>query len=112
MVLSRDLGDANVVDPTLGVLLSIAFWLYILGEFYFEAMAEAVRRARRPVRLGYFWIRLILIIGWAIDTILHFIDVVAGAGHARGVIVVHTVADLVNLVTVSMIVLAIAREES
>ena len=49
--------------------------------------------------------------GWAIYPILHFVDVVIGAGHARPIIVLYTLADLVNLVTVSMIVLAVGGRE-
>lgn len=111
MVLSRYLGDAGVFNPTLGALLSIAFWLYILGEMYFGAMSNAVRLASRPISLGYFWIRLIFTIGWAIYPILHFVDLVIGAGHSRGVIVLYTLADLVNLIAVSLIVLAVASQE-
>ena len=111
MVLSRYLGDAGVFNPTLAVLLSLAFWLYILGELYFGAMSHAVARSSRPMRLGYFWIRLILTLGWAIYPILHFVDTVIGAGHSRGVIVLYNLADLVNLVAVSMIVLAVAGRE-
>jgi sensory rhodopsin len=111
MVLSRYLGDGGIFNPTLGVLLSMAFWLYILGEMYFGAMSDAVRKSTGPIRLGYFWIRLILTIGWAIYPILHFVDVVIGAGHVRSVIVLYTLADFVNLVTVSMIVLAVAGKE-
>jgi sensory rhodopsin len=111
MVLSRFFGDAGIFNGTLGVLLSMAFWLYILGEMYFGAMSEAVRKTSRPMRLGYFWIRLILTIGWAIYPILHFVDVVIGTGHVRSVIVLYTLADLVNLVTVSMIVLGVAGRE-
>lgn len=111
MELSRYFGDARIFNPTLGVLLSIAFWLYILGEMYFGAMANVVRKSSRPNRLGYFWVRLILTIGWAIYPILHFVDVVIGVGHVGGVIVLYTVADLVNLITVSMIVLAVAGKE-
>lgn len=111
MVLCRFLGDARIFNPTLGVLLSMAFWLYILGEMYFGAMADVVRKASRPIRLGYFWIRLIMTIGWAIYPILHFVDVVIGAGHGRPIIVLYTLADLVNLVVVSMIVLAVGGKE-
>ena len=111
MVLCRFLGDARIFNPTLGVLLSMAFWLYILGEMYFGAMADVVRKASRPIRLGYFWIRLIMTIGWAIYPILHFVDVVIGAGHGRPIIVLYTLADLVNLVAVSMIVLAVGGKE-
>ncbi|RJT29484.1 hypothetical protein D3227_32070 [Mesorhizobium waimense] len=111
MVLARYLGDARLFNPTLGVLLSIAFWLYILGELYFGAMADAVGKSTRPIRLGYFWIRLIMTIGWAIYPILHFVDVVIGTGHVAPIIVLYTVADLINLIAVSMIVLAVAGEE-
>ena len=111
MVLSRYLGDAGLFNPTLGVLLSMAFWLYILGEFYFGAMSAAVLKASGPMRLGYFWIRLILTIGWAIYPILFFVEDVIGAGQSHGVIVLYTVADLLNLITVSLIVLTVASTE-
>lgn len=111
MVFSRYLGDAGFFNPTLGVLLSIGFWLYILGEMYFGAMPDLIRKGSRAVRLGYFWIRLILTIGWAIYPILHFVDVVIGAGQAPGVVALYTLFDLINLITPSLIVLAVAGQE-
>ena len=111
MVFSRYLGDAGFFNPTLGVLLSIGFWLYILGELYFGAMPHAIRNASRAVRLGYFWIRLIYTIGWAIYPILHFVDVVIGSGQAAAVIALYTLFDLVNLITPSLIFLAVAGQE-
>ncbi len=111
MVLSRYLGDAGIFNATLGVLLSVAFWLYILGEQYFGAMSGVMQKSSAAMRLGYFWIRLIFTIGWAIYPILYFVDVVIGAGQARGVIVLYTLADLVNLIAVSLIVLTVAGKE-
>jgi hypothetical protein len=111
MVFSRYLGDAGFFNPTLGALLSIAFWLYILGEMYFGAMPDIVRKRSRPVRLGYFWIRLIMTIGWAIYPILHFVDVVIGAGQASGIVALYTLFDLINLIAPSLIVLAVASQE-
>jgi sensory rhodopsin len=111
MVLCRYLGDAGIFNATLGVLLSMAFWLYILGELYFGAMSAAVRKASPAMRLGYFWIRLILTIGWAIYPILYFVDLVIGAGQSHGVILLYTLSDLLNLITVSLIVLTVAGRE-
>ncbi len=111
MVFTRYLGDAQFFNPTLGALISIGFWLYILGEMYFGAMADTVRKASRPIRFGYFWIRLIMTIGWAIYPILHFVDVVIGSGQASGVVALYTLFDLVNLITPSLIVLAVAGQE-
>src|SRR5690606_17174541 len=111
MVFGRWLGDAHFFNPTLGVLISIGFWLYILGELYFGAMVEPVRRAGRPVRFGYFWVRLILTLGWAVYPILHFVDVVIGVGHAPSIIVLYSVFDIVNLIIPSLIVLADAGQD-
>jgi len=111
MVLSRYLGDAGYFNPTLGVLLSIAFWLYILGEMYFGRMGEAVRQSTRPMRIGYFWMRLIMTIGWAVIPLLHFVDVVIGTGHVPAVIALYTIADLVNLIALSVSVLAVSGKE-
>jgi bacteriorhodopsin len=74
-------------------------------------MADAVRKSSRPVRIGYFWVRLIMTIGWAIYPILHFVDVVIGTGHVSSIIILYTVADLFNLIALSLIVLAVAGEE-
>ena len=111
MVLCRYLGDAHVFNPTLGVLLSIAFWLYILGEMYFGRMAEALRKAPRPMQVGYFWIRLIMTIGWAVVPILHFVDVVIGVGYGPVIATLYTIADLVNLIALALIYLAVAGKE-
>jgi sensory rhodopsin len=111
MVLCRYLGDAHIFNPTLAVLLSIAFWLYILGEMYFGRMAEVVGKSTRPIRLGYFWIRLIMTLGWAIVPILHFVDVVIGVGHGPVVATLYTLADLVNLIVLALIYLAVAGKE-
>jgi sensory rhodopsin len=111
MVLSRYLGEAGIFNPTLGLLLSIAFWLYILGEMYFGSMSEVVVGGSRSIRLGYFWIRLILTIGWVIYPILYFADLVVGAGQSHGIAVLYSLSDLINLITVSLIVLAVASQE-
>jgi sensory rhodopsin len=111
MVLCRYLGDALIFNPTLGVLLSIAFWLYILGEMYFGKMAEVMRKASRPMQIGYFWIRLIMTIGWAVIPILHFVDVVIGVGHGPVIVTLYTIADLVNLIALALIYLAVAGKE-
>jgi len=111
MVFGRWLGDAHFFNPTLGVLLSIGFWLYILGEMYFGSLTEAIRKSSRPVKLGYFWIRLLMTVGWAAYPILHFVDVVIGVGQAPAIIVLYSVFDIVNLIIPSLIVVAVAGQD-
>ena len=112
MVLARFLGDGTYFGPTLGVLISMAFWLYILGEMYFGRISDNIAKSSRPVQRGYFWIRLIMTIGWAIYPILHFVDVIIGVGHTSSIIVLYTLADLLNLIAISAIVVGVAGKES
>ena len=111
MTFGRWLGDAHFFNPTLGALISIGFWLYILGEMYFGAMPDALRKSGRPVTYGFFWIRLLFTIGWAVYPILHFVDVVIGVGQSGGIIVLYSVFDIVNLIIPSLIVVAVAGQD-
>ena len=40
-------GRRGIFNPTLGVLLSVAFWLYILGEMYFGQMSNVAQAGGR-----------------------------------------------------------------
>jgi len=67
MVLARYMGEAGLMHPALGFLIALALWLYILGEAYFGAMSEKMAaHGSDTARRGYFWLRLIMTIGWAI----------------------------------------------
>ncbi|MAI21516.1 MAG: hypothetical protein CMM65_03685 [Rhodospirillaceae bacterium] len=111
MVFGRWLGDAGFFDESLGAILSIGFWLYILGEFYFGAIPDKIRESARPVKLGFFWIRLMITLGWAVYPILHFVDTVIGVGQAPAIIVLYSTFDIVNLVIPSLIVVAVAGQD-
>lgn len=111
MTFGRWLGDASFFNPTLGALISIGFWLYILGEMYFGAMNDVIRKSGRVVIIGFFWIRLLFTVGWAIYPILHFVDVVIGVGQASGIIVLYSTFDIVNLIIPSLIIVAVAGQD-
>ena len=111
MVFGRWLGDAGFFDESLGAILSIGFWLYILGEFSFGAIPDKLRESARPVKLGFFWIRLMITLGWAVYPILHFVDTVIGVGQAPAIIVLYSTFDIVNLVIPSLIVVAVAGQD-
>jgi len=111
MTFGRWLGDASFFNATLGALISIGFWLYILGEMYFGEMSQVIKKSDRVVRVGYFWLRLIYTIGWAVYPILHFVDVVIGVGQSDGIIALYTVFDILNLIIPAMIVVGVAGQD-
>lgn len=109
MVLARYMGEAGLIYPTLGFLIGLILWLYILGEAFFGRMAELCEKSgSASERRGYFWLRLIVTIGWAIYPLCYFISALAGGADLRALAITYNLADLVNLVAFALAVLTIA----
>jgi bacteriorhodopsin len=107
MVLARYLGEAGYMHATLAFLIGLVFWLYILGELYFGRMDEAVRQsADEPLRRGYFWLRLIVTVGWAIYPLGNFITSFDGYVDGGALSVAYNVADLLNIAIFGVALLA------
>jgi sensory rhodopsin len=97
MVFVRYLGEAAYMHPTLAFLIGLIFWLYILGELFFGKMDLAIRDSlNKPVIRGYFWLRLIVTVGWAIYPLGNFITSFGGYQDGGALAVAYNVADFLN----------------
>ncbi|MDH6265620.1 sensory rhodopsin [Rhizobium sp. SG_E_25_P2] len=109
MVFVRYLGEAQFMHPTLAFLIGLVFWLYLLGEFYFGRMDDVVRASTGDeLRRGYFWLRLIVTIGWAIYPLGNFLTAFAGVADDGSLSVAYNVADILNRMAFGVAVLATA----
>jgi sensory rhodopsin len=109
MVFVRYLGEAAFMHPTLAFLIGLVFWLYLLGEFYFGRMDDVVRSSTGDyLRRGYFWLRLIVTIGWAIYPLGNFLTAFAGIADDGSLSVAYNVADILNRMAFGVAVLATA----
>lgn len=109
MVFVRYLGEAAFMHPTLAFLIGLVFWLYILGELYFGKMDDAVRTSTGDhLRSGYFWLRLIVTVGWAIYPLGNFLTAFAGLTDDGSLSVAYNVADILNRMAFGVAVLATA----
>ncbi len=107
MVFVRYLGEAALMNPTLAFLIGLVFWLYILGELYFGRMDEAIREGGDdPTRHGYFWLRLIVTVGWAIYPLGNFLTAFAGVTDTGALTVAYNLADILNRMAFGVAVLA------
>jgi sensory rhodopsin len=108
-VLVRYLGEAGFTHAALSFLIGIVGWLYILGECFFGQMNEIVSRSEDEVlQRGYFWLRLILTIGWAIYPLSDFITNFAGGVDSGGRDLAFNLADFVNRIGFGLTILAVA----
>lgn len=109
MVFVRYLGEAAFMHPTLAFLIGLVFWLYLLGEFYFGRMDDVVRGSTGDtLRRGYFWLRLIVTIGWAIYPLGNFLTAFAGMTDDGSLSVAYNVADILNRMAFGIAVLSTA----
>jgi bacteriorhodopsin len=109
MVFVRYLGEAHYMHATLAFLIGLVFWLYILGELYFGRMDDVVRAAPGDhLRRGYFWLRLIVTIGWAIYPLGNFLTTFAGMADDSSLSVAYNISDLLNRMAFGVAVLATA----
>ncbi|MEP3231990.1 MAG: bacteriorhodopsin [Hyphomicrobiales bacterium] len=109
MVLFRYLGEAGFVHATLAFLIGIVFWLYILGEIFFGQMEEAVTKSlNAPVQRGYFWLRLIVTVGWAVYPLANFIISFSGHVDTGGMSVAYNLTEFLNRITFGIIILSTA----
>ena len=113
MVLARYLGETNLMYPTLGFLIGLVAWLYILGEVFFGRMGEvSAKSASLGVHRGYFWLRLIVTVGWAVYPLCYFISGFAGGVAENKLNIVYNLADLVNQIAFGLTILTAAMKDS
>lgn len=109
MVFVRYLGEAQFMHPTLAFLIGLVFWLYLLGELYFGRMDDVIRSSTGDyLRRGYFWLRLIVTVGWAIYPLGNFLTAFAGMTDDGSLSIAYNLADILNRMAFGVAVLATA----
>ena len=109
----RFIGEAGFAHPALTFLISIVAWLYILGELYFGRMNEIIAKSNDEfVQRGYFWLRLIVTIGWAIYPLGSFVASFGGGVGGGPLAVTYNLADFINRIAFGLAVLATAMLKS
>ncbi|MCW6509001.1 bacteriorhodopsin [Lichenifustis flavocetrariae] len=109
MVVVRYMGEAGFTHAALSFLIGIVGWLYILGELFFGRLNEIVANSHdEPVQRGYFWMRLIVTIGWAIYPLCNFIAGFGGGVGGGSLAITYNLADFVNRIAFGLAVLATA----
>jgi sensory rhodopsin len=108
-ILARYMGEAGFMHPTLGFLIGIAGWLYVLGESFFGRMGEVVQKCgHEGVQRGYFWIRLIVTIGWAVYPLGNFVASFGGGVDSGSLAITYNLADFVNRIAFALAILTVA----
>ena len=113
MLIGGYLGEAGFINATLGFVIGMAGWIFILYEI-FAGEASKVNAAEAPdsVKTAYNTMKWIVTIGWAIYPIGYFMGYMAGGADADSINVVYNLADVVNKIAFCLAIWAAATAES
>ena len=113
MVIGGFLGAAGYMSATLGFLIGLVGWLYILGELY---MGEAGRinasSGNDATHLAFNGLRLIVTIGWAIYPLGYFIDHLGGGVDTNSLNIIYNLADILNKIIFGFVIYRAAMNDT
>lgn len=105
MVIGEFLGAAGYMSPTLGFLIGLIGWLYILGELYMGEAGRVNSKSGNPAtHLAFNGLRLIVTIGWAIYPLGYFIEHLGGGVDVNSLNIIYNLADFLNKVIFGVVI--------
>ena len=113
MVIGEFLGAAGYMSATLGFIIGVVGWLYILGEIYMgEASRCNIESGNEATHMAFNGLRLILTIGWAIYPLGYFINNLGGGVDANSLNIIYNLTDFLNKIIFGFVVYRAAMNDT
>ena len=113
MVIGEFLGAAGYMSPTLGFLIGLVGWLYILGEVYMGEVARAnAESGNEATQRAFNGLRLIITIGWAIYPLGYFIEHLGGGVDTNSLNIIYNLADFLNKIIFGFVIYRAAMNDT
>ena len=113
MLLGGYLGEAGYINDTLGFVIGMAGWFYILYEvFSGEAGKAAAKSGNKSLVTAFGAMRMIITVGWAIYPLGYVFGYLTGGVDANTLNVVYNVADFLNKIAFGLVIWAAATQSS
>jgi bacteriorhodopsin len=113
MLVGGYLGEAGYINATLGFIIGMAGWVYILYEvFSGEAGRAAAKSGNKALVTAFGAMRMIVTVGWAIYPLGYVFGYLTGGVDAESLNVVYNLADFVNKIAFGLVIWAAATSSS
>ena len=113
MLVGGYLGEAGFINATVGFVIGMAGWGYILYEIFAgEAGKVAADSAPPSVQSAFNTMRLIVTVGWAIYPLGYFFGYMTGGVDANSLNLIYNVADVVNKIGFCLAIWAAATSQA
>ena len=109
MLIGGYLGEAGYINATLGFIVGMAGWIYILYEvFSGEAGKAAAKSGSKALVTAFGAMRMIVTVGWAIYPLGYVFGYLTGGVDATSLNVVYNLADFINKIAFGLVIWAAA----
>jgi len=109
MLVGGYLGEAGYINATLGFVIGMAGWIYILYEvFSGEAGKAASKSGNKALVTAFGAMRMIVTVGWAIYPLGYVFGYLTGGVDANSLNVVYNLADFINKIAFGLVIWAAA----
>ena len=113
MLVGGYLGEAGFINATLGFVIGMAGWIYILYEvFKGEAAQVNAASANASCQKAFGAMKMIVSVGWSIYPLGYAFGYLGGAVDANTLNVVYNIADFVNKIAFGLVIWAAAVADS
>ena len=113
MLMGGYLGEAGFINATIGFVIGMAGWIFILYEIFAgEASKVSADSAPESVQSAFNTMKWIVTIGWAIYPIGYFMGYLMGGVDANSLNFIYNVADVINKIAFVLAIWAAASAES
>ena len=113
MLIGGYLGEAGYINATLGFVIGMAGWIYILYEIFSgEAGKAAAKSGNKALVTAFGAMRMIVTVGWAIYPLGYIFGYLTGGVDADSLNVIYNLADFINKIAFGLVIWAAATSVS
>ena len=111
MLVGGYLGEAGYINATLGFIVGMAGWIYILYEIFSgEAGKAAAKSGNKSLVTAFGAMRMIVTVGWAIYPLGYVFGYLTGGVDANSLNVIYNLADFLNKIAFGLVIWAAATQ--
>ena len=113
MLLGGYLGEAGIIDATVGFVVGMLGWIFII-YYVFAGEAAQIKDAAGNENLTFAFngIKWIVTVGWAIYPLGYFLGYLGGGVDANALNIIYNLADLVNKFLFGLVIWYAAMRDS
>ncbi len=112
MLVGGYLGEAGYINSTLGFIIGMVGWFYILYEIFSgEAGKYAAKSGNKAFVTAFGAMRMIVTVGWAIYPLGYIFGYLTGGVDASSLNVIYNAADFLNKIAFGLIIWAAAMSQ-